>query len=194
MSDARLWLAGLVALPAARDRRVVSSSLTSNASGGWRSPRRSAMLLAALVIAVSPRLRALLDPHVRAQLGSRRRGRSFASTRSRPSSCRSRRVCGCSPSRSRRAPRSIAADCAGRPSPRSSRSRPFSRRARSCSCSCRWPPSGRSCPRWRTRRIGISAASWRRIWASRRCSLASASRCSSVLACGTRRSKRRACG
>ena len=41
MSDARLWLAGLVALPGARDRRVVSSSSTSNASGGWRSPRRS---------------------------------------------------------------------------------------------------------------------------------------------------------
>ena len=45
-----------------------------------------------------------------------------------------------------------------------------------------------------TRRISISAASWRRTWASRRCSLESGSRCSSVRARRTRRSKRPACG
>ena len=37
MSDARLWLAVLVALPAAGRRRVVRSLLTSNGFGVWRS-------------------------------------------------------------------------------------------------------------------------------------------------------------
>ena len=166
----------LVALAVARDRRVVSSSRrgTAPAPGGrvggrpccWRRSSSPSRRGCAPSRFAPPR-----------SVGCPAERPSFASTRSRPCSCRSRRVCGCSPSPSRRAPRSIGADCAGRPSPRSSRSPRFSPRARSCSCSCRWPRSGRSCPRWRTRRISISAASWRRIWASRRCSLASGSRC-----------------
>ena len=98
MSDARLWLAGLVALPALvigasflrldveRLRRLAVASAVVDAAGvpGHRrlaTPARA------------------LDPHLRAQLGCPAERRSFASTRSRPSSCRSRRVCGCSPSR-----------------------------------------------------------------------------------------------
>ena len=50
------------------------------------------------------------------------------------------------------------------------------------------------CAPWRTRRTSISVASWRSIWVRRRCSLALGSRFLSLLASTTRPSKRRACG
>ena len=92
MSDARLWLAGLVALPAL----VIGASFLRLDVERLRRlavARRRAMLLAALVIAVSPGLRALLDPHLRAQLGSRRRGhRSHRHALGRPLAVRGRSV------------------------------------------------------------------------------------------------------
>ena len=117
MSDARLWLAGLVALPALV---IGASFLRVDVERLRRLAVASAvaMLLAALVIAVSPPSARLLDPHLRAQLGSRRRGHhSHRHALGRPLAVRGGTVAAHRRGHAARGARS-AADCGEPPSPR----------------------------------------------------------------------------
>ena len=164
MSDARLWLAVLVALPALV---IGASFLRLDVERLRRLAVASAlvMLLVALVIPVSPLLHGLLDPHDGAQLGSRRRDHhSHRHALRRPAAVRGGTVAAHRRGDAARRARSARIAEDGARHPRHARLLSHGERGRAPPA-CRWPPCGRSCPHWRTRRIGINAASSRCIWA-----------------------------
>ena len=166
MNDARLWLVMLVAPPLLV---VVASYVRFDVERLRRFAVGSAifMLLAALVVTVSPSGREL---SIRSSALTWVSGGEAIIRIDTLSAVLLPFAAGLwlSRSRSRRVGRSIAADCAGRRSPRLSRSPLFSPRVRSCWFCCRWRRCGLFCQLFRSRRIGVSDASQPCIWGFRR--------------------------